>query len=222
MLSGKYADGVLYLGALDSKPRLEEVLPLVVSLASEQTPSGVSVAIDSVAPPVTSVDLKTQKVQLHLAGVLGPAATYDMPTSPRPGVEPVVVGGLTASLGFALTVPFLGTYLQVYLPVVDFGQIVSTPLFAPDDERGPEVAPTTVRPGPTTDLRLSQLLAPGLFVGVAWPETVLVTSCGVSTAPSLREYEIIEATGKRRAPEQYSVYRFGCRFAIDASVVRFF
>lgn len=224
MLAGKYADGVLYLDALRAHPQLSKVLPLIVSLAAEQTPTGVSAAIDSVAPVVTSVDLKTQRPQLNLAGVLGPAATYDVPISALRGVKPVFVGGLTASLGFALTVPtlFSDSYFHLYVSVVDVGQVVSTPLFAPDSPRDSGTTHRTVRPAPTTDLRLSQLLAPGLFIGYSWPHTVLVASCGVSTAPSLREYEIRDELEKKLSTEQYSVYRFGCRFVIDASVVRFF
>lgn len=223
MLSGRYADGILALDAVRSKREVIEVLPLLVAVASSSTPSGVSAAIASVAPRVTQGDLRAQSPQLTLSALVGPTFTWDEPLSAADGANAVVTFGLMASLGFAITSPKpLPGYIHLYFSLVDVGQLISSPIPSEPGERSTSSGIADVEATTTTNIRLAQVLRPGIALSWGIPQTSLLIGLSVSTAPDLREYEVSLRDSNAVKHEQYSVFRFGAHLAVDAPLLSFF
>jgi hypothetical protein len=228
MLAGRYPEGALAATRPSASEQeaipavVNAILPLAVSVATQQTPSGVASALDASAQRVTIHDLRSERAQLSFSGQFGLAVSYDVPASGgAQGVENVGVVGLTAPLGIGLSVPLGGTYISLHLSMLDPGQLAALPLGSKGKAtRGMEEV--TVAPVPTTKVHPEQFLAPGFFVGVAIPKTAILVSGGLSFAPRLREYEQQDANGGRFSYVQYSTMRYGLKMVVDLPFLEFF
>lgn len=219
MLAGRYPEGALMLSGLDA--RTTSLLPVAVSVATQQTPLGVAAALDTAADRVSIWDLRTAGGQLTVTGLLGLGATWDRPAGARTGVEPTIVGSLTASAGISFSFPVSSTYISLYAPMLDVGQLAATPVVKTEGQRGAGASRRKVSPTTTTDLKLAQVLAPGVYLGAALPRSSLVIACGFSVTPQLRQYELRNADDVVVGSELYSVTRMGCHMGLDLPFVEF-
>jgi hypothetical protein len=225
MLVGRYPEGALAL-TRRSKDRLptsvNPIFPLAVAVATQQTPSGVASALDAGTQRVTVWDLRSETIQFSFSGQFGIAATADLPTSKAGGADWAYVLGLTLPLGVGLSIPSAGTYISLQLTMLDAAQLAAIPLAKKTGTVTRGAQTLDVTPSPTTKLRPEQVLAPGLFFGVAWPKTALLLAFGGSVAPRLREYEVTSKDGRRVDAEQRTVYRVGAKMVIDVPFLEFF
>lgn len=231
MVTGRYPEGALALtrpevagatGETQVTGSVNTILPLAVSVATQQTPTGVASALDAGAQRVTIGDLRAERVQFSFSGQFGLGITLDSPSDGDTGPGTAFVVGLTLPVGVGLSIPVCGTYLSAQLSMLDVAQLAALPYSpTPGSARrnGQEVDVVAV---PTTTIRPEQFLAPGFSVGFALPKTAILLALSGSLAPRLREYEFRDDDERVLDSEQRTVLRVGAKMVVDLPILEFF
>jgi hypothetical protein len=149
--------------------------------------------------------------------------TWDVLSGGHPDLGDTLVAALTIPVGVELSVPLGETYMSAQFTMLDVGQLTAMPY--PREIESDLATPgmqLTSRPVPTTQFRPEHLLAPGLFAGIAIPNTAILIAAGASFAPRLREYQREQSDGTKLSDARYSVWRFGLKMVVNLPLLEFF
>jgi hypothetical protein len=182
-------------------PSALKYLPLMVSLAGARTSTDIKLALESAAAPIGSWALKRERSLWSITGWVGAQGAVEF------GPVPSGVGlGPTGILGLEWTTPRNdGWDAGVMFSVVDLGQLVYPRLSATEGIRE-NSKPSVI-----------QVLSPGVYGRLGYPDTPFTLGAGFSLAPRLRC--AIDDVGGCKPNSGINALRFGLLVAVDVTIL---
>lgn len=196
---------------------LVKSLVLSADLASAKDAAGVQAAFEAAASPLGSWRQKHKHFTFSLNGYVGGSVGAEVPLlalkTSRPDLATNAAFGATGAIGLDLTWPYGNGWAGgFFLSVLDVGQLLNIPI-APGKGKseGDNKAKTAEVGG---ELKIVQVLAPGLYAHTSFGDSPFTLGAGVSFAPLLRTYS---EEGKNK--DAFSMLRASVFLAVDISIL---
>jgi len=222
LLTGQTSEGVRdalqaaksFLPKTQEFTSLQATIALTADLGSARTSQDVQVALESAAGPVGSWKQAHHHLTLRIAGFAGLTGGYERPTvGTSPSLMGNFAGGGFAPVGFDISGPISDSFsLGILVSAVDVGQLLTSPI---SPSTPVATAPTPQMAEAGGDVKLIQVLSPGLYGHLGLWNSPITVGAGVAVAPLLRSYTL-EGTSD---VTQYSMWRFNIFLAVDIGVL---
>jgi hypothetical protein len=176
---------------------IQQLLALIAQLADSKSADEVNNAITAAAAPPSTYELKYQKSMVTIGAMAGASAGYEILRTDGLGWSGGAVIGAFAPVGLTWSVPF-GSYFHggAMLSVVNLGALISARFAKDVKTSGTTTAGTTTMTVETQpQVKLANVLAPGLFFSFGLGKSPFVLSLGSQVIPIGREVSTVAPDG---------------------------
>ena len=180
----------------------------MVDVSNAKSDKQIKAILDNYALPVGSYSVKRRsKINVGLQAYVGGFAGGEYISAPQIPAEDAAKGSIAFAAPIGIDVAFgtkKGGAISAFISVVDLGAVVSFRLQDPLTHDLPE-------------LKLENIVAPGLHLFYGIPKTPISIGAGVQMAPSLRKY-----TANSTVINADYAIRYGLTAAVDIPIFSFF
>ncbi|MDF2433845.1 MAG: hypothetical protein JWP44_3476 [Mucilaginibacter sp.] len=163
----------------------------VATVAAAQNSDDVQKAIEAIAMPAGSAGVKRNAIfniaiNAYIGPYLGGEKTHDFDKSAATSYGLTVPVGVSFSVG---NTPFKGWSVSAFVSLIDIGAIASYRIGNGTTLKGTD----TLKSGTIPEVKLKNIVSPGLFLSVGLPKVPISIQGGYQLAPTLRSITVVNS-----------------------------